>query len=138
VHGALSAPLWGRALYDLIATRASIRFFLRRSFIGQVPIDLVEYDFATSHQPGAEIAPLYFVSGCLFTRRALENIYEKVEIPALVIYDRDGFTGFDLLPGLVERKANWHSARITPTLGLPQFEKMEETEKVLAEFWEGI
>jgi pimeloyl-ACP methyl ester carboxylesterase len=137
VHNALAAPLWGRALFDLIATRPSIRFFLGRSFTGQVPTEFLEYDFATSHQPGAEIAPLYFVSGCLFTRNALENIYEKVEIPALVIYDQDGFTSFEMLPELVEMKPNWREVRITPMLGLPQFEKMEETGKALIEFWEG-
>jgi pimeloyl-ACP methyl ester carboxylesterase len=138
VHGVLSAPLWGRALFDLIATRPSIRFFLGRSFMGQIPGTLMEYDFATSHQPGAEIAPLYFVSGCLFTPNVLENIYKKVEIPALVIYDRDGFISFEMLAGFVERKVNWHAVKITPTLGLPQFEMMEETGKALGDFWEGI
>jgi len=136
VHEALSAPLWGRPLFDLIASRPSIRFFLRRSFVGELPAAFLEYDFATSHQPGAEIAPLYFISGCLFNRNALENIYEKVEQPALVIFDRDGFTGFDLLPGLVEKKTNWHSAQISPSLGLPQFEMLEETQKALGEFWD--
>jgi pimeloyl-ACP methyl ester carboxylesterase len=136
MHALLSPPLWGRPLFDFIATRPSIRFFLGRSFTGAVPQDLIDYDYATAHQPGAEIAPLYFVSGCLFNPDALANIYEKVDFPALVIYDRDGFTSFELLQGLMERKPNWRAERITPTLGLPQFEKLEETLKALGEFWD--
>jgi pimeloyl-ACP methyl ester carboxylesterase len=136
IHDALAAPLWARPLFDLIVTRPSIRYFLGRSFIGPVPPAFVEYASATAHQTGAEIAPLYFLSGGLFTRNALGSLYDRVEIPGLVIYDRDGFTRFDLLPDLLERKPNWHAARLTPTLGLPQFEKLPETAGAMTDFWE--
>jgi pimeloyl-ACP methyl ester carboxylesterase len=135
IYELLSAPLWARPLFDLIVTRPSIRYFLSRSFIGPVPTDLVDYAEATAHQPGAEIAPLYFLSGQLFTRDALTSIYDQVEVPALVIYDRDGFVTFDLAPDLVANKENWHAARIVPSLGLPQFEKLDETVAALTDFW---
>ena len=35
IHTLLAFPLWRRALYDLIATRASIRWFLQKSFVGE-------------------------------------------------------------------------------------------------------
>ncbi|MGE5139288.1 MAG: alpha/beta fold hydrolase, partial [Rudaea sp.] len=59
----LSFPLWGQALYDLISTRVSIQYFLQMSFEGPVDQAMVDYDYATSHQPGAQYAPLYFISG---------------------------------------------------------------------------
>ena len=34
-YRALANPLWGRALFDLIATRRSIEFFLKQSFVGR-------------------------------------------------------------------------------------------------------
>jgi len=136
VYSFLSAPLWARPLFDLIATRPSIHFFLTRSFIGPVPVELVDYAYASAHQPGAENAPLYFLSGQLFTTQALETLYQPLELPVLVIYDRDGYTSFDLLPELAEARPNFHPANITPSLGLPQFEKMDEVGEALEKFWQ--
>jgi pimeloyl-ACP methyl ester carboxylesterase len=136
VHQVLSFPLWGRAFYDLIATRPSIEFYLQKSFMGTVDKGLMEYDYATSHQPGAHYAPLYFVSGKLFTRDIRENYYEKLSLPVLVIYDRDPFVRFETLPSVLERHSNWRAARITPTLGLPQFERLQDTARALDIFWE--
>ncbi len=138
LHEIFAAPLWGQALYDLIATRVSIRYFLQRSFVGRPLEDLVAYDYATSHQPGAEIVPLYFISGALFTPDALETLYKRVSVPALVIYDQDAYTRFDGLPGLLEAYPNWRARRIVPSRGLPQFERLEETVNALDEFWEKI
>ncbi|MGC2521768.1 MAG: alpha/beta fold hydrolase [Stellaceae bacterium] len=58
----LSFPLWSRALYDLLASKPSIRFFLQKAW-GSKDIDegLLEYDYLTTHQPGAPYAP-YFLS----------------------------------------------------------------------------
>jgi pimeloyl-ACP methyl ester carboxylesterase len=60
LYSLFSFPLWGRAFFDLIATRRSIEFFLGQSFVGPVAPGLVDYAYATSHQPGAERVPLYF------------------------------------------------------------------------------
>jgi pimeloyl-ACP methyl ester carboxylesterase len=138
LHSMLSFPLWGRPLFDLIATRRSIEFFLKQSFVGQVPDDLIDYDYATSHQPGAEIVPLYFISGALFTSDAVTQLYEKVDAPCLVLYDRDAFVRFDRLPGLLARRPNWQAKRISPSLGLPHFEKLPETIQALDEFWQSL
>jgi pimeloyl-ACP methyl ester carboxylesterase len=138
LHEILAAPLWGQALFDLIATRASIRYFLQRSFVAAPPEDFIDYDYATSHQPGAEIVPLYFVSGSLFTPNALESLYKKVTVPGLVIYDRDAYTGFDGLQGLLETSPNWRARRLIPSKGLPHFERLEETLQALDDFWGSI
>ena len=135
IHTLLAFPLWRRALYDLIATRASIRWFLQKSFTGEPPQELVEYDYATAHQPGADHAPLYFVSGLLFTPDARTVLYTRVEIPALVLYDRDAYVRFDMLDKHLEEHRNWRARRIAPTLGLPHWEALAETTAALDAFW---
>jgi pimeloyl-ACP methyl ester carboxylesterase len=130
-----SQPLWGRPLYDLIATRRSILFFLQKSFVGPVPAALVDYAYMTAHQPGAQHAPLHFISGKLFTPAVRRTVYELVNTPTLVIYDRDAFTGFDALPDLLEKNHHWHAVRLFPSFGLPQFEKLTETTQELNVFW---
>ncbi|GAB4443143.1 MAG: alpha/beta fold hydrolase [Anaerolineae bacterium] len=130
-------PLWAQAFYDLIATRRSINFFLSQSFEGPVDQGLADYAYLTAHQPGARYAPLYFVSGKLFTRDIRTAVYERLATPALVLYDRDAFVRFDELPGVIERNANWQATRIQPTMGLPHFEQPAQTFAALDAFWNG-
>ena len=96
------------------------------------------YGFATTHQPGARYAPLYFVSGQLFSPDILQSVYKYLSIPVLVIYDRDNFVRFDALSEVVGKYDNWQSARIVPTMGLPHFEKLSEVRRVLDSFWEKL
>ena len=130
-----SFPLWGRPFYDLLTTRASIRYFLEQSFVGPVPPDLIEYDYLTAHQPGAEHAPLHFVTGKLFTPQVCERIYQHVSTPTLVIYDRDNFTRFDQLSALLITNPRWQATRVIPSLGLAQFERLPELVQTLDRFW---
>jgi pimeloyl-ACP methyl ester carboxylesterase len=135
VHGLLSFPIWRRPLFDLIATRRSIRFFLKQSFVGPVTPGFVDYAYATAHQPGAEHAPLYFLSGLLFTPNVRTQVYQNVETPTLVLHDEDAYVTFEQLPDLLEKNSNWRTERITPTRGLPHFEKLPETTQALDDFW---
>lgn len=134
----LSFPLWSQALYDALTTRAGIHFFLQMSFQGAVDYGLMEYDYKTSHQPGARYAPLYFVSGQLFTPDIRMAVYEVLETPTLVLYDDDAFVSFDTLPQVVERNHNWYAERIIPTKGLPHFEQMGQVAAALDAFWAGV
>ncbi len=138
LHSLFSVPLWSQALYDLIASRPSIRYFLGLSFVGQPPADLVEYDYATAHQPGARFAPLYFISGQLFTPDVRERVYERLTLPVLALYDADGFVRFDALAPMVHRHPNWRATRIAPSKGLPQFEQLARTTEALDGFWREI
>jgi pimeloyl-ACP methyl ester carboxylesterase len=137
-YRALSNQLWGRPLYDLIATKASIRWFLKQSFVGPVPEDMIEYDYATAHQPGAQYAPLYFVSGKLFTQGILPAFYERLELPVQVLFDQDAFVGFERLPQVLQAHDNWQATRIIPSRGLPQFERMDDVARELDRFWAGL
>ena len=67
VYRWLSFPLWAQPLYDVIASKPSIRYFLQKSFVGRPSAELIEYGFRTAHQPNAKNVPLHFLSGRLFT-----------------------------------------------------------------------
>jgi len=133
----LAFPLWSQAFYDLLVSRRSIRWFLKKSFTGKVDQGLENYAYLTSHRPGARNAPLYFVSGKLRTPRILDDVYNQLSLPVHVLYDRDAYQRFDRLEALLG-KPNWSATRITPTLGLPQFEKLDQTEAALVDFWSKV
>lgn len=129
-------PLWSQAFYDLLATQASIRYFLKKSFFGEVDAGMASYAYLSAHQPGARFAPLHFVSGQLFTPGIMKSTYAQLPQQILVVYDQDPYTEFEALPDLLLTHPNWSAVRITPTRGLPQFEQMTTLGKVLNNFWE--
>lgn len=138
LYKTFSFPLWSQAFYDLLATKPSINYFLKKSFHGPLDEGLAAYAYLTAHQPGARYAPLYFVSGRLFTPNVRREIYERLEMPALVIYDQDGYTSFENLSSLLLERTNWNAVRIEPTRGLPHFEELRTTARVLDSFWQRI
>lgn len=138
LHSFLSFRLWGRPLFDLIATRASIEYFLQKSFVGNVPPEMIEYAYATSHQPGAEIVPLHFISRKLFTPNVAEAVYLQLTVPTLVLFDRDPYTRFDELPNIVRRNPKWQAQRIAPSLGLPHWERLDAVTQSTDAFWNGV
>ena len=121
-------------LYGLIRSRPSIHYFLSRSFRGDVPRDLVQYAWESSRQEGAVNAPLYFLSGQLFSRDGYGELYSKLEIPVAVLYDRDAFVSFERLPQF-DTKSNVAAVRIPGTDGLPQWEQLDAVTDVLDQFW---
>jgi pimeloyl-ACP methyl ester carboxylesterase len=134
-YSLFSFPLWSQAFYDLLATPPSIHYFLKKSFVGPVFPALADYAHATAHQPGARYAPLFFVSGKLFTPDIRETIYDTLKMPVLVIYDLDPYVRFDALESFIQTRANWYTSRIVPSRGLPQFEHLTDTAQALVDFW---
>lgn len=124
-------------LYDIIRSRPSIEYFLGLSFRNPVPKDLIDYASLTSAQEGAKYAPLFFLSGHLFTNNAYNDLYNKLDTPTLVLYDKDAFVSFDRLPALTQ-KANIQAKRIPETDGLPHFEKFPAVQAELEKFWDNI
>ena len=137
-YSVLAVGLWNRPLYDLISSRPSIQFFLNKSFEGLVPQRLVDYAYSTSHQPGAQYAPTYFLSQKLFTPAVRETVYKVLEQPVMVIYDRDPYTNFEMLPLMLKENENWQGIRVTPTKGLPHWEQPEKTFNAMESFWSGM
>ncbi len=135
LYAGLAVPLWNRPLFDLITSRPSIQINLNKSFEGLIPTSFVDYAYHTAHQPGAQYAPTYFLSGKLFTPAVRETVYKVMEQPVLVIYDHDPYTNFEMLPGLLREKENWQGVRVSPTKGLPHWEQPEKTTQALEDFW---
>lgn len=127
-------PVWSQALYDLLTSRPSLRFFLKMAFAGPVDEKLLAYAYQTAHQPGAHHAPFYFISGKLFSPD-IWPIYNDLQLPVLVLYNKDAFTRFDRLAELAERP-NWTAVRIKGAGSLPHFVKPEETSAILTAFLE--
>lgn len=138
LYQAFRFPLWSQAFYDMLASRPSIRYFLRKSFVGEPDRGLVAYAYTTAHQPGARFAPLAFVSGRLFTPDIRESVYEQLPMPTLALYDEDAFVRFDTLPDVLARNPRWQAIRLVPSKGLPQFERLDETTRALDAFWQEI
>ena len=130
----LRLPVLSQALFDVIASRRSIEFFLAKSFSGPVDGGLVEHAYRASHRPGARYAPLAFLSGELFSRDAVESIYRHVEVPSLVVYDQDPFTGFVRLAEFLSSE-HWNAVRIEDTLGLPHWDRPLPTLAALEGHW---
>jgi pimeloyl-ACP methyl ester carboxylesterase len=130
-----SVPILGRASFDLLATRTSIRWFVAKSFAGEPDSGLIEYAYLTAHQPGAEYAPAAFLSGRLFTSDAIDHLYAEVPCPILVLYDTDPYTDFGRLPELVSSARNASTIQILGTRGLPHFEQLDAVTAALDAFW---
>lgn len=131
----LSVPVVNDGLFALLTSRPSIRFFYKQAFHGAIPPEMIDYAYATSHQPGAKYAPLYFLSGQLFTPNARENVYANVAQPVLVLYDRDPNIDFHELPDFLSHHSNWRAERIAPTRGLLQWEQPEQAAAAIDRFW---
>jgi pimeloyl-ACP methyl ester carboxylesterase len=136
IRRVLSKTPWGDGIYRLLTNKLSIRYFLNRNFVTDVPQEMVDYAYLMSRQPGAKHAPFYFLSGQLFTTNACQELYEKLTTPVLILYDQDPNVSFDLLPDLLSKHNNWSVVRIKPTLGIPQWEQQSKTFAALDAFWE--
>ncbi|MET0286126.1 MAG: alpha/beta hydrolase [Polyangiales bacterium] len=131
-----SDTLPSRLLYELIVSRPSIRYYLRKSFHERIDEGMAAYAYATSHQLGAFHAPMSFLSGALFPRGQATNIYRHVHVPTLVLYDQDPYTGFSALTEFAEQHPNFQMQRVAPSHGLPQFDLPEESIEAIREFLE--
>ncbi len=135
VRQILGIPLLPNALFALLTSRPSIRYFLGLGFRGRPPEEMVDYACRTAHQPEAMYAPYTFLSFTLFSREARSALYEPLEIPVLVVYDEDPNISFELLPELLSERRNWRAERVRPTLGLPHWEELEQTTAAMDRFW---
>lgn len=133
LRGAFSFPVWGRAVFDLLNTRPSARWFLEKAW-GSKNIDegLRDYDYLTSHQPGAEHAPFYFVGGLLFSRD-ITRVYEQLRLPVLVLHGTRGdFVDYAQLDGLAGRP-NW-TVTVLDTGAFPHFERPDDVARTCDAF----
>lgn len=116
-------PLWGRPLFDALVSRPSMRYFLERTWGGRdIDEGLLDYDQLSAHQPGAEYAPLCFLSGYLFPTDT-SRLYAKLSHPVLALYgSRGDFVDYRRI-GEVASKGNWTCQKLD-TGAFPHFEAL--------------
>jgi pimeloyl-ACP methyl ester carboxylesterase len=125
LHAIFEGRLWSRTLWNALSSRRSIRFFLKKTF-GSQQIDegLADYDYITTHQPGARHAPFYFVSGYLFSTQIMK-FYMSLTLPVWMTHGTRGdFTDYSNKTK-VEGRANWR-INVMDTGAMPHFERTAE------------
>jgi pimeloyl-ACP methyl ester carboxylesterase len=125
LHALFDFPLWSEGFFGLLTSRAVIRYFLNKTW-GSRDIDegLLEYDYLTTHQPGARHAPYYFVSGYLFSEDII-RIYHSLTLPVWMSHGiRGDFVDYSNKTQ-VESRANW-TIQVFPTGAMPHFETSAE------------
>lgn len=125
LHDLFEFPLWSEAFFRLLTSRKGIAYFLRKTW-GSDNYDrgLANYDYLTTHQPGARHAPYYFVSGFLFSEDII-RIYHSLTLPVLMIHGVRGdfvnYTG----KTEVEGRVNW-TIDVFETGAMPHFELQDQ------------
>lgn len=125
---------FGRGAFKLLRLERSIRYFYGMNFSGSVPSELVAYALKTTRQPAAHEMPLQFLSMSLFTPNAVGSLYEKLDVPVLVLFDEDPNVTFELFEQF-EDSPTWQFKRIGPSLGMPQWEHPEKTVAAIESFF---
>jgi pimeloyl-ACP methyl ester carboxylesterase len=136
IHRLLRWTGVGRLLYALLARRQVIRWFLRQTFADptQIPREYERYSWRTCQQPGADRAPLAFVSGLLDDPRA-EGAYRRLSNPTLLIFgDHPRFTDAPAAESLVAANGHLERTTIEDAGDLPQLEQPDETAAVIDQF----
>ncbi len=137
VRSIVNVPLWRRGLFRGLVRPSVIRLFLRKTW-GSDAIDqgLAEYDDMTTHQPGAENAPLAFLSGSLFSGD-IRTVYERLELPVWLGHGTRGdfkdFTEADW----TRARDNWQ-VQAFDTGALPHFEQPDAFFASYAEFLDQV
>ena len=125
---------FGRGAFKVLRLERSIRYFYGMNFSGSVPSELVAYALKTTRQPAAHEMPLQFLSMSLFTPNAVGLLYEKLDVPVLVLFDEDPNVTFELFEQF-EDSPTWQFKRIGPSLGMPQWEHPEKTVAAIESFF---
>jgi pimeloyl-ACP methyl ester carboxylesterase len=112
---------WGGALFRGLTRPGVIRYFLRRTWgCQQIDEALWRYDLLTTRQPGAEHAPLHFLSAGLFSAD-IHTVYEQLQMPVWMSHGTRGdFTDYRG-KAIVEKRPNW-CFTVFPAGALPYFE----------------
>lgn len=126
---------WSRPLFDLLTRPFSVRYFLRRTFGGDtVPNWLVDDALAAARAPGAEHAPLAFLSGRLFAGD-VRSLYGRLELLVWVAHGTRGdFADFSAR-GWAEARSNWRFTAYDSG-AMPHIEHPERMADELASFLE--
>ncbi|MFP8954097.1 alpha/beta fold hydrolase [Natrialbaceae archaeon A-arb3/5] len=92
VRTLLRAPVIGTTIYNLLASKPSLRYFYERDgYYDATHIDdeEVRYAWDSAHQPGSRYAPASFAAGTLDPEFDLATELASLETPTTLIWGRD-------------------------------------------------
>jgi hypothetical protein len=112
---------WGGGLFRMLTRPGVIRYFLRKTWGGPgIDNPMWAYAVRTAQEPGAEHAPLCFLSGALFSAD-IHAVYEALAVPVWMCHGvRGDFTDYRGKAFLAQRP-NWRFTTFH-TGALPFFE----------------
>jgi pimeloyl-ACP methyl ester carboxylesterase len=86
------APVVGTALFNLLASKPSIRYFNADHGyydMGSVTEEWMAYEWETAHQPNARFAPASFISGFLNSEVDLGEALAGLDVPVTFVWGRE-------------------------------------------------
>lgn len=122
LHRALAQPLWSGALFRGLTRPGVIRFFLEKTWGSRtIDEDLWQYDVALTRPPEAKYAPLYFLSGGLFSAD-IHRVYDSLAMPVWMVHGNRGDFVDYRGKRFYEGRPNWRFD-VLDTGALPYFER---------------
>ena len=121
LHRVLASDLLGDRLFNALTRPGVIRYFLQKTWGSkQISEPMWRYACASARMPGARHAPLYFLSGFLFSADAF-SLYQALVQPVWMSHGiRGDFTDYRHQEQFAQ-KPNWRFTQY-PTGALPYFE----------------
>jgi pimeloyl-ACP methyl ester carboxylesterase len=92
LRGLLRSPVVGTALYNLMVSKPSLRYFSADHGYydpEKIEDEVIDYQWTSAHQPGARFAPASFISGFLNSEGSLEEHLSNVDIPMTFVWGRN-------------------------------------------------
>ena len=123
----LRLPLVGQGLFNVIASKPSIRHFHADhgyADVANLTDEVVDYEWTTAHQPGARYAPASFVSGFLDPEMDLGAVLADLDVEVTLVWGRDAdisplSTGRELAEAADARLVVFDDARLLPHVEHP-------------------
>ena len=127
----LRTPFLGQTMYNAIASRPSIRWYLRSIYENDdlISDDVVDYYHMQAHQPNARFAPASFIARALDT--PVDEEYMRLAMPILLLWGKSArFTPLEHARAF--RQLNPRAdMRVFDCGGLPQDEQPDEFVRVV-------
>lgn len=137
--GFVRTPVYGQALYNLIRSKPSIRYFERDMFAdpGLVPAGYERYGWNTAHQPRARYAPASFLGGLLWPS-GVEEAFARLETPTLLLFgDHPRFSDPEGMRSVAAMNRHIRVEVLRDCGDLPQFEQPRPALEAITTFLDG-
>ncbi|WP_254273984.1 alpha/beta fold hydrolase [Haloarcula marina] len=89
VRSLVRSPIVGQALFNLIVSKPSIRYFHEDHGyydMDNLTEEIVDYEWQSGHQPGARFAPASFVSGFFDPEESLGDVLADLDVPVTLVW----------------------------------------------------